>query len=231
MNHLVAALQDTCGRRLSTEGTSELFEKVQRQRENRVWDLVRAAHARQRLDCMETPVLKFVTRYLIPHLPKSSVTESWITTYSPAVSLNMLPQPLRNNAVPFYDELFQVPKPRGLVFGGCLCAAYLAMAAMAFRMLLSTGEENGTWALVREVITKRSFFDASTSLRQTYTGLRAIDLKLQTLVAVFFPAITGSSGTEVQLQFLYLLSTVLPLMAVITVEGFRPRNNWTLLSL
>ncbi|KAL1873344.1 hypothetical protein Plec18167_006394 [Paecilomyces lecythidis] len=61
-NHLVAALGRDPDRGLSTEDISNVFANVQQQREGRAWELVKAAHARQSLECMETPFLKFVAK-------------------------------------------------------------------------------------------------------------------------------------------------------------------------
>lgn len=207
-----------------------MFASVQQQREGRAWELVKAAHARQSLECMETPFLKFIAKYVIPYFPKEMLMDRWIQTYSPAVSLDMLPQPNRKHTIPYHDQLLRPPKPRGL-FGIILYIAYLFLAFTAFQFLLLAGKSNGTWSLVREGIIAQSIPDVGVQLRQRYTGIEAIDSKLRLLVLIFFPAVTGVSGPEKPLQLLYFLSAMLPLVAIITIEGFRLRNKWTLLAL
>ncbi|GAD92949.1 hypothetical protein PVAR5_1548 [Paecilomyces variotii No. 5] len=229
-NHLVAAFERNPDRRLSTEDISNVFASVQQRREGRAWELVRAAHARQRLECMETPLLKFIAKWVIPYFPKGMLMDRWIQTYSPAVSLDMLPQPNRKHTILYHDELLRPPKPRG-IFGILLYIAYLLLAFTAFRLLLLAGKANGTWSLVREGIMAQLIPDVGVQLRQRYTGIEAIDSKLRLLVLIFFPAVTGVSGPEQPLQLLYFLLAMLPLVSIITVEGFRSRNKWTLLAL
>lgn len=228
-NNLVAALQRGSGRHLSTGEISGLFADVQREREDRVSSLVKDAHARQRVECMDSPLLKHVVKYLVPYYPEWLVMYRWTQTFSAAPSLKMFPQPNRKHAVPFYDELLRFPRARGSL-GGVLYAAYLLLAFIAFRLLLLAGKENGLWSLLREAIVNQLIPDSNIQLRQRYTGIEAIDAKLKILVAIFYPAVTGAAGQEQPLQLLYFLSAMLPLVAVITVEGFRPRHKWTLLA-
>jgi hypothetical protein len=228
-NNLVAALQGSSERQLSTIEISELFAHVQREREDRVSSLVIDAHMRQRVECMDSPLLKYAVKFLVPYYPQWLVMYRWAQTFSPAPALKMLPQPGRKHAVPFYDELLRFPRARGLL-DGALYAAYLLLAFIAFRLLVVAGKDNGMWLLLREAIINQLIPDSNIQLRKRYTGIEAIDAKLKILVAFFYPAVTGASGPEQPLQLLYFLSAMLPVVAIITVEGFRPRHRWTLLS-
>lgn len=228
-NNLVTALQGSSGRHLSAEEISQIFADVQRERADRVWSLVKEAHVRQRVECMDSPLLKYAVKYLAPYYPEWLVMYRWTQTFSPAPALKMLPQPNRKHTVPFHDELLRSPRARGSL-GTALYAVYLLFAFIAFRLLLLAGKENGTWSLLREAITDQLIPDSNIQLRQRYTGIAAIDTKIKILVAIFYPAVTGATGPEQPLQLLYFLSAMLPMVAVITIEGFRPRHKWTLLA-
>ncbi|KAB8200496.1 hypothetical protein BDV34DRAFT_232212 [Aspergillus parasiticus] len=230
-NHLTAALRSNPCQSLSTVDISSAFEKVQRQREERTWSLVRAAHARQRLECLETPLLKLIARFVTPYYPLQLITENWIATYSAAVSLDMIPIPRRPREIPFYDELFRVPATRGIT-GLLLYVGYFLIAFIAFRLLFVATAANGTWALVRQAVRDRSITmgGLEVPLRRVFTGFRSVDRILQSLVTIFLPVVAGPSRPEQALQLLYFLSSMLPLISIFTVEGYRRRNKWTLLS-
>ncbi|KAJ5995781.1 hypothetical protein N7481_002758 [Penicillium waksmanii] len=227
-NHLVASLKKSDSGNLSTTEIASIFEKTQRQREDRTWSLVKQSHARQRMECMETSVLKFVARYVIPYVPKSVLTDRWVDTYASGVSLNMLPAPERDHTIPFYDELLRAPSARG-PFGYLLYIVFAAFAVVAFQLLFAAGKVNGTWSLVHEAVISRSIGDLSGSLRESYTGVQSVDKILMTLVSIFLPAIT-SPRQEQPLQLLYFLSSMLPLIAIFTIEGYRQKNRWSMIA-
>ncbi|GIC87473.1 FAD-dependent oxidoreductase [Aspergillus udagawae] len=225
-NHLVSFLRTHPMKHLSTDDITFIFEQTQSQRENRVWDLVRASHARQRLECMETPFLKFAARVIVPYIPKWALLPRWIQTYSPAVSLNMLPIPRKPREIPYYDELLKPPSSRGPI-GFTLYAVFATMAFTAFKLLLTAGKVNGTWRFVKQALMSGSIKERDLELRHTYSGLTSIDNVLKSLVTIFLSAIDNPSNPGQQLHLLYFLSSMLPLIAIFTVEGYRQRNTWT----
>ncbi|CAI7666133.1 unnamed protein product [Penicillium palitans] len=231
-NHLVAALKNSQTGTLSSADVSKVFESVQQQREKRAWELVKAAHARQRLECQETPLLKFIGRYVMPRLPKSVVLGKWINSYSPGVSLDMLPLPHKPREIAYFDERFRTPSSRGVV-SILLYAAYFLLAWLGYRQLSTALRANGTMGLVRQAIKDQSVSlpgGVETPLRQVYTGIGAVDLILKVIVTIFLPAVANFSTPEQPLQVLYFLVSMMPIIAIWTVEGFRPRNKWTLLA-
>lgn len=228
-NHLVAALRNCNTGTLSKAEISTVFNKVQEQREGRVSKLVKASHARQRLECMETPFLKFLVYYVIPYAPRYIPINRAIDGYSAALSLDMLPMPRTPRDVAYFDERFRVPSPRGIA-GVIIYAAFFFLAWMGNRQLWTAGKVNGTWNLVREAVVSRSISmpgDIDLPLRQVYTGLQPIDRIMQSLVTVFLPTVANTSRPEQLLQCLYFLASILPMLAIFTVEGYRPRNRWT----
>ncbi|KAJ5431308.1 Monooxygenase FAD-binding [Penicillium cf. griseofulvum] len=232
-NHLVTALKNSQSGTLSSAEISKIFESVQQQRENRAWGLVKASHIRQRLECMETPLLKFMARYVVPRFSKHLIFGKWIETYCPAVSLDMLPLPHRPREIPYFDERFRTPSSRGVV-SILLYAVYFLLAWLGHRQLSTAIRENGTIGFVRQAIKSQSILlpgGVETPLRQVYTGLGPVDLFLKVIVTIFLPAIANFSTPEQPLQVLYFLASMMPIIAIWTVEGFRPRNKWTLLAI
>ncbi|CAI7632633.1 unnamed protein product [Penicillium glandicola] len=231
-NHLVAALKTSQSGTLSSAEISKIFENVQQQREKRAWDLVKASHARQRLECLETPFLKFFAKYVVPHFSKSVVMNRWIDSYGSGVSLDMLPLPHRPREIPYFDERFRAPSPRGVV-SILLYAMYFFLAWLGYRQLGTALRANGTMGFIRQAIKSQSVLlpgGVEAPLRQVYTGIGPVDLILKVIATIFLPAITNFSTPEQPLQVLYFLASMLPIIAIWTVEGFRPRNKWTLLA-
>ncbi|KAB8072140.1 hypothetical protein BDV29DRAFT_196997 [Aspergillus leporis] len=183
MNHLMAALMRARSHSLSTADVSSVFGKVQGQREEHVWSLVKTSHTRQ------------------------------------PVSLDMVPIPRRSRDIPFHDELFRVPATRGFL-GLLLCAGYLLIAFVAFRLLFVAAAANGTWSLVHVAVRGQSLTIGETKvpIRQLYPRFQPVCKVLQSLVTIFFPAL------------LYSLASMLPLISIFTVEGYRPRDKWSFLS-
>ncbi|KAJ5195989.1 hypothetical protein N7449_006468 [Penicillium cf. viridicatum] len=231
-NHLVAALRNCQSGTLSSADISKVFESVQQQREKRAWALVKASHARQRLECQETPLLKFIGRYVVPRFPKSVLLGKWIDSYAPAVSLDMLQLPHRPREIAYFDERFRTPSSRGVV-SILLYAAYFLLAWLGYRQLSTALRANGTMGLIRQAIQSQSVplpGGVEAPLRQVYTGLGAVDIFLKVIVTIFLPAVANFSTPEQPLQVLYFLASMMPIIAIWTVEGFRPRNKWTLLA-
>ncbi|KOS47250.1 hypothetical protein ACN38_g1738 [Penicillium nordicum] len=231
-NHLVAALKNCHTGTLSSADISKVFESVQQQREKRAWELVKASHARQRLECQETPLLNFIGRYVVPRLPKSVLLGRWIDSYSPGVSLDMLPLPYKPREIAYFDERFRTPSSRGVV-SILLYATYFLLAWLGYRQLSTALRANGTMGLVRQAIKSHSVplpGGVEAPLRQVYTGIGAVDLILKVIVTIFLPAVANFSTPEQPLQVLYFLASMMPIIAIWTVEGFRPRNKWTLVA-
>jgi hypothetical protein len=105
MNHLIPALEKSPTGRLGDAEIKSIFESVQTIRAPRVKSLIKKAHDRQRLEAMETPLLRLVAQYVVPKVGLSRVIASWIPIYCPAISLHHLPIPRRPRAVPYDDEV------------------------------------------------------------------------------------------------------------------------------
>lgn len=160
----------------------------------------------------------------MPYIPQFVILSRWIGTYSPAVSLDMLPTPDKPREIPYYDELLHAPSSRGRV----AYLVYILFAIMAFagrKLLFGAWEVNGTLALLGNALRSGSIGEMDVVLRQVYTGYPGIDKVLKSLVTIFMPAIFNPSNPEQPLQLIWFLSSVLPLICIITVEGYRRQNQ------
>ncbi|KAE8381303.1 FAD/NAD(P)-binding domain-containing protein [Aspergillus bertholletiae] len=81
-----------------------IFEQVQDIRIPRVTQIMEMAHARQRMDAMETTELRDVILHKFPKLLPGIVLQRWDTTFLPGISLRTLGLPIRPKAVLFHDE-------------------------------------------------------------------------------------------------------------------------------
>jgi len=205
-----------------------VFEKTQKQREDRTWGLVKQSHNRQRLECMETSFLKLIAKWILPYIPKSVLVDRWVDTYSAAASLKMIPTPERGNTIPYFDQLIRPPTSRGNI-SYLLYVAFAVLAVVASWLLSGALRTNGTLALVREAIVNGQIDGSDGDLRRYYTGISSIDRILVILVTIFLPAIS-SNRQEQPLQLLYFLASLLPLIAIFTIEGYRQKNRWSLIA-
>ncbi|KAK7744989.1 hypothetical protein SLS53_003223 [Cytospora paraplurivora] len=148
-----------------------------------------------------------------------------------------LPRPT-SHALPYEDELLHRPEPRSILVSGAITALLVGLAALGVYLLLHIGHVNGTFRLVDEAVWQGAVDirgQGMTDLRQVFGRagwLSGLNRPASTLVAVFLPVIAESGGApailERKLQAGYfLLSVVLPVLAVVSVEGSRKRNTWS----
>jgi hypothetical protein len=84
-----------------------------------------------------------------------------------------------------------------------------------------------------EILAKEPFFFADsehTPLRQQYTGIESLDIGLSFFVAVFLPGAAGFDAAY-QIQQIYFMLSLVPLLAVMSVEAGRTCNGWAVISL
>ena len=227
-NHLIASLKANASSDLSTAEIISVFEKTQKQREDRTWGLVKQSHHRQRMECMETPFLKFIAKFVLPNIPKSILVDRWVDTYAAAASLNMVPTAERGNTIPYFDQLIRSPAARGKM-SYLLYVVFTVLAVVASWLLSGALRTNGTLDLVREAIVNGQVEGLTGDLCRSYTGISSIDKILVILVTIFLPAIS-SNRHEQPLQLLYFLSSMLPIIAIFTIEGYRKKNKWSLIA-
>ncbi|KAH8654695.1 hypothetical protein BGZ61DRAFT_541383 [Ilyonectria robusta] len=227
-NSITRALNQNPQGRLSPNEIKSVFQSVQELRRPRTSELVKESHNRQRLEAMETPLMKALALYYVPLLGIDRVTESWVGTYAPAVSLYMLPVPSRPRAVPYYDELFRKPAGRGLL-AIPIYATFVLLSYLGFRLIFIAGRVNGLWMFLSETLLSNTLLGYDLQLENLFVGMDAVNSKLQALVALFLPPLLDPWDHPRKLQSVYFLSSMFPLMGIFAIEGYRTRNSGTLL--
>lgn len=103
-NSLVKALSKPTTDRLSLEEIQTALREVEQARLPRINNMLEVCHARQTLDCMETPEIEAFARTKFGATMPAAVEQRWEATYFPAASLNMLPLPSRPKKTVWDDE-------------------------------------------------------------------------------------------------------------------------------
>lgn len=112
---------------------------------------------------------------------------------------------------------------------------FVAVFFLSMSILATWGMRLSNPALVasqgmERVINSHVFPDNNFPLREHYTGIQPLDTGLRVLVAAFLPGVAGwDKGC--QMQQIYFLVSVFPIIAVWSAEAGRKRNAWALTSL
>ncbi|KAL6415594.1 FAD binding domain-containing protein [Ilyonectria robusta] len=188
-----------------------VFGLTQKTREPRVLQLVGASHMEQRFSALESPVLEFVGRYLLPMTSIEEKQDPWSTNFEGAHKLDILDVPKRSHFNPFFDELPIPPLPPSmlpkLAMGVVLCGLlYIAKHAL----VISPDPGPSTFL--------------SHELKKTFTGVTQVDAMLSFLVWAFSEATSGSNLNK-RVQALYFLVNLIPIIYIWTVEGYRNGNR------
>lgn len=228
-----------------------VFARTQESRQPRAKALVDASAQTQHRFAMETLWLRFMNRYLYPAQgPRSAlrlISEAFYGAPGLAATKKgvgkgsmpaWMPTTPKSRALPFEDQLARSPKPRSALASLTTTAALAGLGLLGVHLLLYTSLANGTFRLVDEAVWQRSVEvpgKGMVDLRAYFSPggfLSGLDELLTTLVAVFLPLVaedvTGLSSLERKLQAGYfLVSVVLPIIAVMLVEGRRARNTFS----
>ncbi|OJD33921.1 fad binding domain protein [Diplodia corticola] len=204
------------------EGLSDIdidraFSETQRLRSPRAWELVNASHEQQKVEAMETRLLEFIAKYYVPYMSIDTKLSGWSKSIEGGHKLNMLDVPKRPCFVPYQDNLPSKPfNPSVLV---------KSTVAVIFGLLFYVAQQ------VLQ-IDPTSFVPAflGHELKQTYTGIPAIDATLSTLVWAFSKGVAGEDLNQ-RVQCLYFMIMLLPVVLIWTVEGYRFGNSYSLVSM
>ncbi|KAH7012377.1 FAD binding domain-containing protein [Macrophomina phaseolina] len=202
---------------LSDEHVQTIFSETQTQRELRVLQLVKASHMHQALEAMETPFLEAVAKYYIPTLSTDQKLAQWAINIEGGQCLDMLDVPKRFRFVPFLDQLPSKPLKRSVTLKLVIAATF----GLLFRIAQQALQINPDgWT--------SNFMDHP--LKETYTGILAVDFILSQLVWCFSKGVSGDEPNQ-RLQCLYFMIMLIPVTLIWTVEGYRNGNHKSLVSL
>lgn len=218
VNNLVLALKaHPAG--LTTADIDAVFTETQKKREPRVRRLLKASNEEQQFTAMESPLVGIMSKILGPLLSIDAAQDQWFTNFEDGHKLDILDVPQRPHAVPYLDEL---PYPRWepsnairLLVGAALCGIFY----VAQKVLVVHPDVSPTFGTYLEG-----------ELRKDFTGIAPLDEILSILCWAFSESISGPDPNAI-LQCVYLLTNMVPVIYIWTVEAYRNGNHLTLLSL
>lgn len=202
---------------LSDEHIDTAFSETQKLREPRAWELVKASHLQQAIEAMETPIFELMAKYYIPILAVDQKLASWAKNIEGAHRLDMLDVPKRFRFIPFLDELPSKPLESSIVpklVAGVTFGSIFWVAQQA----LQINPDGWTFRFVDH------------PLKETYTGIPAIDFTLSLLVWCFSNGVAGDDP-NFRLQCLYFMVMLIPIALIWTIESYRNGNYRSLVSL
>lgn len=204
---------------VSTADIHACFAKTQEKRQPRVKQLCQNSIDEQKFASVATPVRDAAVKVLLPYINFDVMLDKRSNDIEDAHRLDMLPVPKRPTAIPFYDELPAYPLASGKLAKIIAATALLAIffAAQWFMKIdLEAFSATGTfWGQ---------------PLKRTFTGIPQIDSTLSRLVCGLSGFVSGSNAT-MKLQCFYFLANILPMVYIMTVEGYRNGNHLALVSM
>lgn len=197
---------------LSGIDIENVFADTQAYRTDRAWELVKASHAQQTVEAMDTPLLGFIAKYVVPKTTAERQIAQWASAVFDATRIEGLEVPKNFHFIPFRDELPAKPLGR----------AWLSSAVIAtvFLFLFYTAQQ---WLEISFEDLNYSF--AGGPLRSSYTGIGVIDSVLEILVLAVSEV--AGDNKEMALQHLYFLAMLMPTIFNWTVEGYRTGNSFS----
>lgn len=190
------------------------FAATQAKREPRAWKLVHASHAEQSTAALEGAITEAFLNLLGPHMSVDQKVNPWTTNIEAGHRLEMLPVPKRARFVPFQDELPATP----LASSGKDIKILTAAA-----LLMLFGVAQVSLVLHPDIFLPSNTFQGS-PLKESFTGIPAIDVFLHALVYCFSEPVAGASPHQ-HLQCVYFLINLLPVVFIMTVESYR-NGSW-----
>lgn len=184
--------------------------------------MVEDGHKQSAFSALETPLYEFIARNIISLTGPDGFLSMFSDAAVSAERLPMLPMPKRPRFEPYQDELPAKPLPvyhisskiAAVIFGILL---FVAKKAMWINFDLLGGDNDAP-----------TFVGAP--LRTYYTGIGPVDEMLATLSACFGDSVHGHDPSH-PIQLAYLLTLLLPVLIIWTVEGYRASNRLNTLSL
>lgn len=202
---------------------------TQHRREPRAAALVAVSQQTQHRFAMETAKLRFLNRHLYPALGSGATLRLLSEAYPGAASLASLPVPEKPRALPYHDELLREPGARNAWIGGGVVAGLVGTAALGRHLLFGVGKANGAFPPVREAVVRGAVAEMRLKAVFGLDKSSALGRMARVFVTIFMPVVTGAGGDESRLLAGYfLVSVILPVLAVMLVESYRKRNTWSL---
>ncbi|PGH28923.1 hypothetical protein GX50_08329 [[Emmonsia] crescens] len=112
-NVLLRALKESPSNALTNSQISDAFQKVQDIRHKTVKGLIAVSHTQQRVQCLETPFLKFIALHILPRVHIDRVIDNHSHTFPQAQRLENVELSPRPTLIPYNADLLNPPYSRG----------------------------------------------------------------------------------------------------------------------
>jgi hypothetical protein len=101
---------------------------------------------------------------------------------------------------------------------------FLSLSVFAFKEMHLSKPAVAVRQPIQAVVKSLVFPDQEVELRETYTGIPALDLVFRNLVAAFLPGVAGWDKSF-QIQQIYFLFSFFPILTVLAVEAGRKKAS------
>ena len=205
-----------------------MLDHLQKLREDRAIDVMKASREQQRTEALETWFYRFIALKFLPLVDTEDVILNLSRHIPMAEKLDMVELPVQPKLIPFKDELATAPTSRG-IYGYIHVLFYLACAAFSYY---------GMWIRSAEAPTYKSTGTLKTEAQPYYTSflLDRIYARVSYLAshsAFWSPVLLPTSVGPDQLFYKisgYIYGAFTPQIIIMTIEGYRKRNSMNLLA-
>lgn len=201
---------------ITTADIDAVFSKTQAQREPRVRMLVEETIKEHRFAVMDTPLMAFMGKHLLPLLSIDEKLDPWSNYFAGCHKMDVLDVPKRPHAIPWDDELVTAPLKPSYLIKFAVAASLYAIFYISQQILIINPNDAST------------IFLGEVS-KSVYTGIPAIDDLLRLLVWAFSEQVAGDDLNK-RIQCVYLMLGLAPFIYIWTVEGYRNGNTKSLVS-
>lgn len=226
VNGLVKLLDSKPGAKPSLDQINNLFAETQQIRHDRATTIKCHSHNQQRTERLDTPFHELLALQILPRSDVEDVTFNFSRNMPLAEKLHSIHIAPKHRLVPYKDELFRTPTPRGAV-KWYFFFFYLLVAALTYYGMWVHSAHWGLGTHLGSILMTGKFeHDPSFDLKRQYTGIAFLDNYLVFLAAIFTTGVTGWDPQFATQQRYFLYGLIQPI-AVWAVESYRKRNKLT----
>lgn len=202
---------------LTDDVIQNIFAGLRGRRVNRVKGRIESSRKMGELLALKGLITPYILPVVVPTLGQQGQISTFSVTWVGGVRLKHLPVPKRSRAIPYTDELPEVPiKDKAQK----ILAKLLAGAAL----LISFCAANR--AIHFEHLAPYDSFAGRRPVLDTFTGIEGIDGIVRSLSSFFsYSVVYPDEDPFPRLQLIYLLTILLPVCSIWTIEASRKSNR------
>lgn len=202
---------------LTDDVIQNIFAGLRGRRVNRVKGRVESSRKMGELLALKGLITPYILPVVVPTLGQQGQISTFSVTWVGGVRLKHLPVPKRSRAIPYTDEL-----PEGPIKDKAqkILAKLLASAAL----LVSFCAANR--AIHFEHLAPYDSFAGRRPVLDTFTGIEGVDGIVRSLSSFFsYSVVYPDEDPFPRLQLIYLLTILLPVCSIWTIEASRKSNR------